>query len=135
MTKSKATPASAKTKGKKGKRPKGGGGKAGRTWSVDIPILARSIIRAGDKLLVVGPAKLYDENEIIQQLPVPAASKKIVDQAKKWETEAEVLVIDPTNGKVLKQAKLGFAPVWDGVAVAKESLFVSGADGTLYRLK
>ena len=128
-------PATAKKKGKKGKRPKGGGGKAGRTWSVDIPILARSIIRPGDKLLVVGPEKLYDENEIIQQLPVPAASKKIVDQAKKWETEAEVLVIDPTNGKVLKRATLGFAPVWDGVAVAKESLFVSGADGTLYRLK
>lgn len=111
------------------------GGKTKRTWSVDIPVLARSIVKAGDRLLVIGPEKLYDQKEIIQRLPDPDADKKIADQDRKWYTEAILLVIDPADGKVLKNVKLDFAPVWDGVAVAKESLFVSGTDGVLYRLK
>ena len=110
-------------------------GKTWRTWSVDIPVLARSIVKAGDRLLVIGPEKLYDEQEIIQRLPDPDAGKKIADQARKWDTAAVLLVIDPADGKMLQNVKLDFAPVWDGVAVAKESLFVSGTDGVLYRLK
>ncbi len=120
---------------KKGRKKSGGSGKSPRTWSVDIPVLARSIVRAGDKLLVTGPEKLYDENEIVQQLPGTAVYAKIADQAEKFNTKADLLVVDTADGSVLKRVRLDFAPVWDGVAVAEKSVFVSGSDGALYRLK
>jgi len=128
--------APARKKGKKGGKQRGaGGGKSQRTWSVDIPVLPHSMIKAGDRLLVTGPAKLFDENEIIQQLPAPAACQKIADQARNRNAKADLLVIAAADGKVLKKVSLGFAPVWDGIAVAKQSLFISGTDGVLYRLK
>ena len=129
------TPAPAASK-KKGRKKRGGGAKKSpRTWSVDIPILAHSIIKSRDKLLVTGPERLYDENETVQQLPDPAVLARIADQAKRWNTKADVLVIDTADGSVLKRVSLDFAPVWDGVAVAEQSVFVSGRDGALYRLK
>jgi len=129
-------PSAPAKKGRKGKRKKAGGPrKAPRTWSVDIPILARSIVKAGDKLLVTGPERSYDENAMIQQLPDPDACAKIADQAEKWNTRAGLLVIDSADGKMLKRVNLGFAPVWDGVAVAGDSVLMSGMDGTLYRLR
>ncbi len=128
-----ATPAGAK--GKKGRKKARGPRKSARAWSVDIPILARSIIRARDKLVVAGPAKLYDENQMIQQLLDPAARKQVVDQARKWDTESKLLVLDPADGTVLKKLDLDFAPVWDGIAVAEQSLFISGNNGVLYRFK
>ena len=109
--------------------------KSPRAWAVDIPVLARSIIKAGDKLLVTGPKKLYDENEAILQVRVPALREQIAAQAGLWDKKADLLVIDSNDGKVLEKANFDFAPVWDGVAVAERSLFVSGTDGNLYRLQ
>ncbi len=130
-----AAPAPAGKRGKKGNRRASRPSKSERTWSVDIPILARSIIKAGDRLLVAGPEKLYDESEIILRLPFPAVSGRIADQARQWNTKADLLVIDTADGGVLKRVNLEFAPVWDGMAVAEQSLFVSGSDGALYRIR
>jgi hypothetical protein len=44
-------------------------------------------------------------------------------------------VTTPADGSVLEQTSLDFAPVWDGLAVAEQSLFVSGRNGVLYRMK
>ena len=123
-------PAKKGRKGRKGKR-----GKKKRTWSVDIPVLARSIIKAGDKLIVTGPKKLYDENAAILELEVASTSSKIAAQAKTWNTKADLLVISAADGKVIKTVSFDFAPVWDGIAVAEQALFVSGTDGVLYRLQ
>ncbi len=123
-------PAKKGRKGRKGKR-----GKKKRTWSVDIPVLARSIIKAGDKLIVTGPKKLYDENAAILELEVASTSSKIAAQAKTWNTKADLLVISAADGKVIKKVNFDFAPVWDGIAVAEQALFVCGTDGVLYRLQ
>jgi len=128
-------PAKKSRKGKKGKKKAKGPKKTPREWSVDIPVLARSIIKADDKLLITGPAKLYDENEMIQRLPSPEAMETIARQTAKWGSEGEMVVVSATDGSVLKQIRLGFAPMWDGVAVAEDSIFISGNDGALYRLK
>lgn len=122
---------------KKGKRTRKTAGpkKSQRAWSVDVPILARSIIKAGDKLLVTGPKQLYNENEMILEIPSSAAEQQIAAQLQEWNSQADLVVIDTSNGKQLKRVRLGFAPVWDGLAVAERSLFASGRDGALYRLK
>jgi hypothetical protein len=125
------------TKGKKGKRSKKskGGGKSERIWSVDIPVLARSIVKAGDNLIVAGPKKLYDENVAIQTMEQAATSGMIAAQAENWNKKADLLVISAADGNVQKTVNLDFAPVWDGIAVAEQALFVSGTNGVLYRLQ
>ena len=92
-------------------------------------------IKAGDKLIVTGPKKLYDENAAILELEVASTSSKIAAQAKTWNTKADLLVISAADGKVIKTVSFDFAPVWDGIAVAEQALFVSGTDGVLYRLQ
>ena len=129
-------PANMGRRGRKGKKPgKGKGGSKARTWSVDIPVLARSIIKAGDKLIVAGPRKLYDESAAIQTMEAASTSSKIAAQARNWNTRADLLVISAADGKVVKTVKFDFAPVWDGIAVAEGALFVSGTNGVLYRLQ
>jgi outer membrane protein assembly factor BamB len=128
-------PAPVGRKGQKPKAQKPAPVKSQRIWSVDIPVLARSLIKAGDRLLVAGPKRLYDENDIIQRLPAPDARQEIETQQRLWETQADLLVIDAADGSVLEQTSLDFAPVWDGLAVAEQSLFVSGRNGVLYRMK
>ncbi len=134
-----AAPAPAARRGRKGKKgnrsPKARGGKSKRTWSVDIPVLARSIIKSGDKLIVAGPRKLYDENAAILELEDAAVSDKIAAQAESWNKKADLLVISAADGKVIKTINFDFAPVWDGIAVAEQALFVSGTNGVLYRLQ
>jgi len=129
-----AGPAARRGKKAKGKKDKGGGKKT-RTWSVDIPVLARSIIKAGDKLIVAGPRKLYDEKDAIQKMEQASTAGKIAAQAESWNTAADLLVISAADGKVIKTVRFDFAPVWDGIAVAEKALFVSGTDGVLYRLQ
>jgi len=123
------------TKRRKKRDRKSNPGKSTRTWSVEIPVLARSIIKASDRLLVTGPERLYDENETILRLPDAAVRKQIADQARQWNSKVDLLVVDTADGSVLKRVSFDFAPVWDGMAVAERSLFVSGTNGMLYRLK
>jgi len=130
-----AAPASG-NKGRKVRRSrKSRGGSKERTWSVDIPVLARSIIKAGDRLIVAGPRKLYDENEAIQTIQEASTARKIAAQAANWNKKADLLVLSSADGKVLQTVPLGFSPVWDGIAVAEQAVFVSGTDGVLYRLQ
>jgi len=120
------------------KRKKSRTGRAGtkaRTWSADIPVLARSIIKAGDRLIVAGPRKLYDENAAIQTMEDASTASKIAAQAQSWNTKADLLVISTADGKVIKTISFDFAPVWDGIAVAEKAVFVSGTNGVLYRLQ
>ncbi|MBM4091849.1 MAG: hypothetical protein FJ276_20835 [Planctomycetes bacterium] len=85
-------------------------------------------------LLVAGPRRLYDENDIIQRLPAPDARQEIETQQRLRETQADLLVIDAADGSVREQTSLDFAPVWDGLAVAEQSLFVSDCSGALSRM-
>jgi len=120
---------------KRGKGGKAKGRKTQRTWSVDVPVLARSIVKGGDKLIVAGPRKLYDEHVAIQKMEEASISDRISAQAESWNTQADLLVISAEDGEVIKTVNLDFAPVWDGMAVAEQALFVSGTNGILYRLE
>jgi hypothetical protein len=104
-------------------------------WSVDIPVLARSLVKAGDKLIVTGPKKLYDENKAIQKLEDPSTAAKVKAQAESWNKTADLLVISAADGNVENKVSFDFAPVWDGVAIAEKALFLSATDGNLYRLQ
>ncbi len=104
-------------------------------WSVDVPILVRSMVKAGDRLLIAGPEKIYDETEVIQELDAPEARNRVAAQAEAWEHAAQLVVVSASDGRIETAMPLGFAPVWDGMAVAEQELFVAGKDGSLYCLE
>ena len=93
------------------------------------------MVKAGDKLIVTGPTKLYDEQDAIQILEDPSTAAKVNVQAESWNKTADLLVISAADGKTEKKVSFDFAPVWDGIAVAEKALFLSATDGTLYRLQ
>jgi hypothetical protein len=114
---------------------KKGGNKTARTWSVDVPVLARSMVKAGDRLIITGPTKLYDENSVIKTVHDPSTAAKVKAQAESWDKSADLIVVSAANGELEQKVSFDFAPVWDGVAVAEAALFLSATDGTLYRLE
>jgi len=104
-------------------------------WYIDIPILVRCIVKAGDKLCIAGPNALYNETDLVQTLdktnPQPLITAQ---QSDEWSQSSELLVISTNDGTIESQITLGFAPVWDGMAVMDNFLFISGKDGSLYRI-
>ncbi len=104
-------------------------------WAVDLPILARSMVKAGDRLFLAGPKRLYDETAAVQALETPEGRARIAAQAGTWGRSAELLVVSAADGSIEGITPLDCAPVWDGMAVAEACLFISGGDGSLRCLK
>jgi len=97
---------------------KAGSGKAsGLTWSVDLPMRPRAMIRAGGALLIGG---------------MPATIGR-ADPHAAYEGRAGGLlwVVSPQNGRRTAEHKLDAPPVWDGLAAANGRLYVSTANGKL----
>jgi hypothetical protein len=103
-------------------------------WSVDCPLLVRCMAKAGDQLVMAGPRKLYEEKDIIQRIDTAEARKLVAAQAEAWERDAELLVASAADGSISQRIALDAVPVWNGLAVADGSLFLSGTDGAVYRI-
>ena len=107
----------------------------GTVWSIDSPILVRGMVRAESELLIVGPEKLFEEAEAIQKFSSPDVQKSIQAQDRARHGGAELHGIATADGKPVRKLTLPIMPVWDGMAVAGGSLYVSCEDGTVRRLK
>jgi len=103
-------------------------------WSVDCPLLVRCMAKAGDQLVIAGPRKLYEEKDVVQRIETAEAQKLVAAQAQAWERDAELLVVAAADGSTRQRVALDAVPVWNGLAVADGSLFLSGTDGAVYRI-
>ena len=100
-------------------------------WAVDLPILVRCMVKAGERLFVAGPKRLFEADDI-QLLDTPEVQAQVAAQAEALDQSAELLVVSAADGRVEKAMSLGFAPAWDGMAVTEGKLFISGKDACLY---
>jgi len=115
----------------------GGGAVEGFTvrhdWTRDIPLFARAMVLAGDRLFVAGPADVVDE---------PSAFKRIGDADVAGHLKRQLEVIEGREGAVLQviravdggrlaEYKLDGVPVFDGMIAARGRLFISTEDGRL----
>ena len=103
------------------------------TWSVKTPILVRGMLVAGKTLFIAGPDDLLDEPETLRSLDQPATREKMERQAAALagRTGGVLHAVSVADGKTLSELRLETIPVWDGLAAARSSLYVAGADGTL----
>jgi hypothetical protein len=100
-------------------------------WSVDIPILARAMVKAGNTVFACGPRDIVPEeqfkarkSEQLDELRRQAALYSGSDGSMLCAVSAE-------DGKTLNQAKLDVLPVFDGMIAAGGKLFVATIDGKI----
>ena len=104
-------------------------------WTEDIPLLARAMAMAksGDNLIVVGPPDLMDEEETFVKLTEGDKDvEKLLarqDAALLGEQGAILWSVSTEDGAKKAEIKIPALPVWDGMAIANERLFIATTDG------
>jgi outer membrane protein assembly factor BamB len=103
-------------------------------WNRDVPVLARGLVLAQDRLFVVGPPDLINEEETFQRLaardPKVNESLQKQDEALAGKQGAKLLVISVSEGSTLAEYDLPM-PAWDGLAAAGGKLYMVTADGKI----
>jgi len=101
-------------------------------WSISHPPLhARAMVLAGETLLVAGPPDVLSEDEAFNQPFDPEVKAKATEQDAAYEGKcgAVLMALSTTDGKTLCQLDLAAPPVWDGMAVAEDRLYMATVNG------
>ena len=103
-------------------------------WELDQPsVIARAMTVAGDKLFVAGPPDLVDERQAFHNPDDPDIQARLKRQAEAYEGRAggQLWVMAKADGRVVSRYALNTIPVFDGMAAAGDSLFVTTVDGRI----
>jgi len=104
-------------------------------WSVEIPILARAMVKAHDTVFVCGPVDILDENNF---------ALRASDKLELLEQQAELFAggdgsvlwaVSAEDGTTIRKTALNVLPVFDGMIAVEEHLFMSTVDGAVVCLK
>jgi hypothetical protein len=94
---------------------------AGQSWTMDLPLRPRAMIRTGETLFIGGMSDVS-----------AAGRKSVASEAPAEEKSEGVLCIAPcTGGNALGRLPLNAPPVWDGMAAARGKLYVATTSGSL----
>jgi hypothetical protein len=118
------SPSQPKPKGQA--RPKAKAGAAGPPqkkydWVEPLPILARAMVLAGDRLFLAGPPDIFKTDD-----PVAAIEGR---------TDGALIVLSSADGKTLAEYRLDRPPVFDGMAAAEDSIYVATTGGKVLRFQ
>lgn len=119
------------------RRPQAGNAGAGsfvkHQWNQDIPLLVRAMVKTGDTIFVAGPPDVIDEEntfaKIMSRDPRIAETLAQQDAALDGGQGGVLQVVSAKDGSKLAEYQLDWLPSWDGMAAARNRLFVSTTDG------
>ncbi len=103
-------------------------------WSVDQPsILARAMALSKETMLVAGPPQFIDERQAYRRPNTPDVVNRLKRQQEAMEGKygGELWTLSKQDGKLLARVKLDAVPVFDGMAVTDDRLYISTTDGRL----
>ncbi|HUV66947.1 MAG TPA: hypothetical protein VMW24_23875, partial [Sedimentisphaerales bacterium] len=100
-------------------------------WSVEMPVLARAMIKAGDTIFAAGPKDIVDEESAFKAYDEPATRDTLKNQAEFFAgKEGSVLwAVSADDGSKRQEIKLDVLPVFDGMIAAGGELFMATVDG------
>jgi len=104
-------------------------------WSVEVPILVRAMVKAGDVVFVAGPPDIVDEEQwrkLLAQKPEVFARQAELFAGKEGSL---LLAVSAHDGRKVAEMKLDFLPVFDGLVAAGGSLYLATTDGKVVRLR
>jgi outer membrane protein assembly factor BamB len=104
----------------KGKAQEKGSGKASSRWKITLPLQARAMVLAGERLYVAG---------WLDQVSVQAGAGTPVSN--RSPGPARIWVLSTADGSKVAEYPLSAPPVFDGMIAANERLYVSTSDGKL----
>ncbi len=118
----KATGAGANTR-------RGGKSRYAARWSVEIPVLVRAMVKAGDTLFVAGPADIVNEEQATK--PTDTTRAQLAEQARLFAGSdgSHLWAVSAADGQKLTEIKLADLPVFDGLIAAGGRLFMATTDG------
>jgi outer membrane protein assembly factor BamB len=107
-------------------------------WTKDVPLLVRAMLKSKDTLFIAGPPDIVDEVETFQLLTQR-------DKAVEKTLARQEAILDGKEGAVLRavsaidgttqfELHLSSLPVWDSLAAAGTSLFLTTTDGRVVML-
>jgi len=100
-------------------------------WSVEIPVLVRAMVKAGDTVFACGPADIVNEPGF--RTRPPGKLEPLKRQAELFAgSDGSVLwAVSAEDGERIKETKLDVLPVFDGMIAAGGHLFMSTVDGNV----
>jgi hypothetical protein len=102
-------------------------------WTTESPVLIRGMVLADKTLFVAGPADVIDEVATLARFSQAETQAALRRQAKilKGDEGGTLRAVAADTGETLDEYRLDFVPVFDGLAAADGSLYMSTADGDL----
>ncbi|HIG26282.1 MAG TPA: hypothetical protein EYQ50_00190 [Verrucomicrobiales bacterium] len=102
-------------------------------WGIRVPILIRSMLLSDDNLYILGPEELLNQATDSQNLHLVDTKKLALEQDEAFAGNRGALLmeVDRENGTLKTGFKLHTTPVFDGMAIAYNNLFISMSDGSL----
>jgi len=119
-------------KGKRGKRRQRSTLKT--HWQTETPgLLANAMVLANGRLLLAGPPDVADETKMLGYLPGARddINRQLKAQSDAWQGRrgGHLWVVDTQDGRKLTEYELDGIPVFDGMAVGENKVFLSLAGG------
>ncbi len=101
-------------------------------WTLEVPVLVRAMVLAGDALFLAGPPDVVDEVQAAKTFGDPKTQQQLARQAAAFEgSEGALLWVVSTKGEKLAEYKLKSVPAFDSMAAAQGRLYFSTIDGKL----
>lgn len=94
-------------------------------WSQRISVLVQAMALARNTLLVAGPV------DTLRQIPHHPATVDALAAAIESHRGGRLLALSTTDGKIMADHALSSPPVFDGMAVARDCLYMSTKNGTV----
>lgn len=101
-------------------------------WKIEDPALqVRAMVVAGDTMFVAGPPDIMSEEDAFFELDDQDVRQKLAEQSAvlKGKDGSIMWAVDAKTGKKRAIYKMDSMPVWDGMAAANGSIFLSKTDG------
>jgi len=101
-------------------------------WRIEEPdIIVRALCMSEDSVFVAGPPNLLDEHREFDRISEKTTQEKIAEQQASFDGEMGTILrsLSRADGKVIAEFRLNGLPVFDGMAIANDSLFITMSDG------
>jgi outer membrane protein assembly factor BamB len=102
------------------------------TWSDDLPMFVRAMVMAKDLLFIAGPSDVVNEDTSDNvDFNNPLVQADLSHQDAIWSgAEGGMLrAVNAITGQTVLEYDLDSPPVWDGMAAARGSIYLSTIDG------
>jgi hypothetical protein len=108
-------------------------------WTEDVPLYVRAMVLADKTLFIAGPPDIIDEEKTFAQLKEgdDKVQAKLIaqDNALAGKSGGRLWAVSKETGKKLGEIRLPHLPVWDGMAAANGSLYITTLDGQVIRIR